>query len=307
LPLDPRIAEIAAATPAHDYETITPAELRRYVEEFTPSFERPGKTVQTSDLSIPGPASELFARRYQAHSGDDLPLVLFFHGGGFVTGSVKTTDSICRAIAQEVPAVVLNVEYRLAPEHPFPAAIEDAYAALLWAHGNASQLAVDRERIALMGESAGANISAVLAHMVRDEKGPRLRHQVLIYPGPDASRSSPSMEENAEGAFLTRASIEYFDRCYVPRAEDRRDPRVSPIRYPSFAGLPPATIVTAECDPVRDEGRAYAEKLTEAGIDVSLREYEGMPHGFFGMHALVEASEQAILFVSERLGAALAK
>lgn len=307
MPLDPRIAAIADATPAHDYEAITPAELRRYVEEFTPSFERPGKAVETSDLSVPGPAAALFARRYQAHPGDALPLVLFFHGGGFVTGSVGTTDSICRAIAQEVAAVVLNVEYRLAPEHPFPAAIDDAHTALRWAFENAEALGVDPERIAVMGESAGANISAVLAHMARDEGGPRLRHQVLVYPGPDASRSAPSMEENAQGAFLTRESIEYFDRCYAPRPEDRSDPRVSPILYPSFADLAGATIVTAECDPVRDEGRAYAEKLAGAGVEVALREYEGMPHGFFGMHALVDASEQAILFVSERLEAALAK
>ena len=307
MPLDPRIAAIAEAMPPHDYHAIEPEELRRFVEESTPHFERPGARVETSDLSIPGPASTLFARRYQAHPGEALPLVLFFHGGGFVTGSVKTTDSICRAIAQEVPAVVVNAEYRLAPEHPFPAAVDDVQAALRFSHAQASALGIDPERIAVMGESAGANLAAVLAHLARDEGGPALRHQVLVYPGPDASRSSASMEENANAAFLTRESIEYFDRCYAPRAEDRKDPRVSPILYPSFAGLPAATIVTAEFDPVRDEGRAYADRLAEAGVCVALREYEGMPHGFFGMHALVEASEQAILFVGERLRAALAR
>ncbi|MEZ4289751.1 MAG: alpha/beta hydrolase [Myxococcota bacterium] len=305
MPLDPRIAAIAAATPAQDYTTIQPDALRRYVEDYTPAFERPGPAVATRDLSIPGPASTLFARRYQAHPGQGLPLVLFFHGGGFVTGSVRTTDSICRAIAQEVPAIVVNAEYRLAPEHPFPAAVEDVRAVLAWCHAEAEALGIDPTRIAVMGESAGANLAAVLAHLVRDEGGPALRHQALVYPGPDASRSSPSMEENADGAFLTRESIEFYDRCYVPRVEDRKDPRVSPILYPSFAGLPSATIVTAECDPVRDEGRAYARCLEEAGIDVVLREYAGMPHGFFGMHALVEASEQAIVFVARRLRGAL--
>jgi acetyl esterase len=164
---------------------------------------------------------------------------------------------------------------------------------------------VDPDRIAVMGESAGANLSATLAHLVRDAGGPKLRHQVLIYPGPDASRSSASMQENAEGAFLSRASIEFFDRAYMPRPGDREDPRASPIRFPSFAGLAPATVVTAECDPVRDEGRAYAARLEAEGTPVVLREYAGMPHGFFGMHALVEASEEAIRFAGERLRAAL--
>jgi acetyl esterase len=305
-PLDPRVAAVAAASPDHDYSSITPEELRRYVDEFTPDFTRPGPEVDTRDLSLAGPASSLAARRYQAHPGDRLPLVLFFHGGGFVTGSIRSTDSICRAIAQEVPAVVLNVEYRLAPEHPFPAAVEDVKGAFDWAWAHAAELGIDPDRIAVMGESAGANLSATLAHLVRDEGGPALRHQVLIYPGPDASRSSASMEENAEGAFLSRASIEFFDRAYMPRPADREDPRASPILYPSFADLAPATVVTAECDPVRDEGRAYAARLEADGTPVCLQEYAGMPHGFFGMHALVEASEEAIRFVGERLRAALA-
>ena len=221
-----------------------------------------------------------------------LPTIVFFHGGGFVLGDLDTHDNQCRALCREAEAVVLSVDYRLAPEHPFPAAPEDCFAATRWAAEHVDELGGDAGRIAVAGDSAGGNLAAVTALMARDAGGPALAAQLLIYPGTDFVGGYPSETENAEGFFLTRADMEWFREQYVAGA-DPTDPRLSPVHAPDLAGLPPAVVVTAEFDPLRDQGDAYARALEEAGVHVIKRSYGGLIHGFFDLGALSPACAEA--------------
>ena len=195
---------------------------------------------------------------------------MFFHGGGYVIGDVDTHDNQCRMLCREAEAVVLSVGYRLAPEHPFPAAPEDCFAATRWAAEHVDRLGGDAGRIAVAGDSAGGNLAAVVALMARDAGGPALAAQLLIYPGTDFAGGYPSETENAEGFFLTRADMEWFREQYLAGA-DPSDPRLSPIAAPDLSGLPPAVVATAEFDPLRDQGDAYARALEEAGVPVIAR------------------------------------
>ena len=227
-------------------------------------------------------------RLYKPHEGNDMGLLVFLHGGGWVIGSLESHDGVCRSLANQSGHAVLAVEYRLAPEDPFPAGLEDCIRATLWAHQNAGDLGIDPTRIAVGGDSAGGNLAAVVAQL----QPVPLVFQALIYPVTDGTCDRPSMTENAEGYLLSRNAMDWFHEHYTVTVEDLSDPRYSPI-FSDLAGAPPAVVVTAGFDPLRDQGNAYAAKLVEAGVDVDHMEYAGMFHGFFSMDAGLNVASEA--------------
>lgn len=244
--------------------------------------------VTSVDQTIPGPAGEIPVRVYTPPTGS-LPwgLVVFYHGGGWVIGGLDTHDAICRDLAAGTETAVLSIDYRLAPEHRFPAAVDDAWAALEWAYKHAGDLDVDPDRLAVAGDSAGGNLAAVMALMARDH-GLGLRFQLLVYPATDFSRRRPSVQENGNGYLLTEASMEWFEGHYVP---DRTDWRASPMLAPDHRGVAPAAVLTCEYDPLRDEGNDYAAKLAAAGVPVTNRCYPGLIHGAFSMMSVIPPAE----------------
>ncbi|MEN8159131.1 MAG: alpha/beta hydrolase, partial [Myxococcota bacterium] len=223
-----------------------------------------------------------------------LPALVYFHGGGWVIGSIDTHDGSCRDLANRIGCVVVSVDYRLAPENPYPAAAEDCYAATKWVSENAAAVGVDPGRIAIGGDSAGGNLTAAVALMARDRGAPALRHQLLVYPVTDADFSRPSYRENAEGYLLTTKAMEWFWGHYVPDPARRQDAYAAPLRAPDLSGLPPAFVLTAEYDPLRDEGEALAARLEQAGVPTRLTRYEGAIHGFFAMGLLAEVARRAV-------------
>jgi acetyl esterase len=245
------------------------------------------------------------ARLYRPAAGT-LPLVVYFHGGGWVVGSVALSDNSCRALANASGCAFLSVEYRLAPEHPYPAAADDAYAATAWAAAHAAELGVDPDRIAVGGSSAGGNLAAVVSLMARDRGGPRIRAQYLHVPVLDHDFTRPSYRANATGMGLTLAGMKWFWQNYVPDLAKRDEPYASPLRAKELRGLPPAIVVTAECDPLRDEGFAYAGRLRSAGVPVRYMEYAGMVHAFMGWASVVPTGAKAITEVGAELRKALA-
>jgi acetyl esterase len=219
---------------------------------------------------------------------------VFFHGGGWVVGDLDTHDSPCRQLAKKAGCVVVSVDYRLAPEHKFPAAVEDGYAATQWVATHAPQVGIDPQRLAVGGDSAGGNLAAVMAQLARDKEGPALVLQLLIYPAVDGAMSFPSVQENGQGYLLTQDSINYYYNHYVPVGIDRRHVLLSPFYAARFTGLPPAHVITAEFDPLRDEGEAYAKKLQDAGVPVTCTRYEGMIHAFFSLEGILDQGKKAI-------------
>lgn len=233
-----------------------------------------------------------------------LPAIVFFHGGGWTVGSLDTHDIVCRSLSNAAQAAVLSVDYRLAPEHPFPAAVEDAVAATSWVADNAARLAIDPTKIAVAGDSAGGNLAAVVALALRDAKdrsNPPLAMQVLIYPAVDQRMNTPSIARLAEGYGLTRRGIEWFRAQYLPSAGDYSDWRASPLLAADHARLPPAYIITAGFDPLHDEGEAYAERLRSSGVAVTYECFEGMIHGFITMGGAIAAANHAIYRVAQAL------
>ena len=244
-----------------------------------------------------GPAGEVGLRVYTPirASAASLPGLVFFHGGGFVLGDLETHDGLCRALANESGCRVVSVDYRLAPEHPFPAAVEDCIAATEWIAANAAEFGVDRARLAVGGDSAGGNLAAVVALVAKQRGAPKLLFQLLIYPVAQlGGAETVSMRENGKGYFLEKASMEWFTKLYCPDASQRTDPRLSPLLARDVTGLPPAYVVTAGFDPLRDEGKAYADKLDAAGVPVTYVNYPGMVHGFFAFRGLVPKAREAV-------------
>jgi acetyl esterase len=266
----------------------------------------PERVARVEDRQIPGPGGTVPIRVYQPRpggSGGPQPVLLWFHGGSFIAGGLDTHDRPLRALANRLGFPVLSVAWRLAPEHPYPAGVEDAYAALLWAaEGDAPDLAIDPARIAVGGDSAGGAVAAVLAQLARDRGGPAVAFQALLYPNTDLAGDGstyPSWAEN-DGRILTRADMERNFALYANGA-DRAQPGLSPLRAPSLSGLPPAFVVTGEADPQRDEGEAYAARLRGVGVTVEHARYPGMIHGFFQMAGVLDAGRDVL----DRTAAAL--
>lgn len=258
----------------------------------------PSPVGEIRDLAATGPAGKIPLRLYRGLGTDasrPQPTLIYYHGGGWVLGNLESHDGVCRDIANAAKCTVISVDYRLAPEAKFPAAADDSIAAAQWIHDNAADLAVDRNRLAVGGDSAGGNLSAVVALHARDNGGPKLKLQVLIYPSADMSSVYPSYEAHAEQLPLTRTTMDWFVDLYLTnREKDAKDWRASPLHAKSLAGLPPAYVITAGMDPLRDEGEAFAAKLKAAGVPVTLKRFDGQIHGFLTMGRIIRDSQVAI-------------
>jgi acetyl esterase len=296
MPLDPQTQALLELGPVlPPVETLTPEEARAGMEQRAPlTAGTPQPVASVVDRRIPGPAGEIPVRIYAPDGPRPMPALVYFHGGGWLVGSLNTHDVVCRALANRAGCIVVSVDYRLAPEHSFPAAIDDAEAATRWVAANASELGVDTDRVAVGGDSAGGNLAAAVALTLRDTGGPRLAYQLLIYPVTDHNFLTRSYVENGEGYRLTRSAMEHYWKLYLGSAGDADDQRASPLRAASLANLPPACVATAEYDPLLDEGRAYAERLREAGVPVEYREYAGLVHGFVAQGGVVDKARDAV-------------
>jgi acetyl esterase len=273
--------------------------LMQAMAGMSPTIDLPIASVE--DRTIPGPGGSIPVRLYTPEGRGAHPLLLYFHGGGWVLGGLDTHDTVCRELAHGAGCAVMSVDYRLAPEHQFPAAPDDCYAALVWAATNAAAIGVDATRIAVGGDSAGGNLTCVTALQARDKGGPRLCFQLPVYPVTNHSLDTPSYRENAKGYLLETESMAWFWGHYLPSDRDGEHAYASPLRATDFRELPPALVITAEFDPLRDEGEAYGKRLQEAGVPTELRRYDGMIHGFFGMSAIMDQAKAAIADASTAL------
>jgi acetyl esterase len=311
MPIDPAAAALIAILEQTfpPLDTVSsPAEARRLAKAMPrpPDVEPVGRV---EDRTVPGPDAEIPVRVYRPAGDAALrPGVVYFHGGGWVICDLDSHDGACRRLTNAVDAVVVSVDYRLAPEHRWPAAAEDAYAATRWVAEHAAELGIDPARLAVAGDSAGGNLTAVVAQMARDRSGPPLAFQLMVYPVTDVSAGRmdyASKRENAVGYFLTNAQMEWYRDQYLAADREGEEPYVSPVRAESLAGLPPACVVTAEMDPLRDEGEAYAAALEAAGVPVTTYRAPGMFHGFFNMDAVLDGSKDAQRVAFDAMHAAL--
>ena len=250
--------------------------------------------ARVEELSIPVAGGTIPARLYAPQASGPLPMMVHFHGGGWVYLNLDTHDGYCRTLANRTGCAVVAVEYRKAPEFPFPIPLEDCFAALRWLVAQAGKLGLDPTRVGVIGDSAGGNLAAAVALLARDQAGPALKLQVLTYPAVDATMSQPSIGENATAPLLGRAQMGWFWQHYNKNAADGKDPRISPLYATDFSRLPPAFIATAEFDPLRDEGASYADKLKAAGVKVEYRRYDGVFHGFMLMAKIIPEGAQLI-------------
>ncbi len=288
-----------------DISEQTPEEARAAIANFAAMQAGAPEPARVENRTVPGPAGDIPVRVY-ASEGDNLPVVMYFHGGGWVLGDIDSHDGTCKQLLAELgDAVVVSVHYRLAPEDKYPAAAEDCYAAAAWVAENGADLGADGSRMAVCGDSAGGNLSAVVSQMARDRGAPAIAAQVLHVPVTDHNYSYPSYTENAEGMLLTRASMVWFWDHYLPSADAGQEAYASPIKADNLSGLPPALVQTAEYDPLRDEGEAYAAALEAAGTEVSLHRYDGVVHDPFMMFAViptgVECLKEAAAFINARI------
>lgn len=292
-----------------DLETLPPvqgrAQTRRQAQVFAGREVRVGSV---RDLTVPGPAGPLPARLYapaETTTGTPAPLLVFFHGGGFVIGDLETHDVTCRIFCRHSGVHVLAIDYRLAPEHPWPAPVEDAVAATKWVLEHASELGADPDRVAVGGDSAGGNLAAIACQVLAGEGGPVPAAQLLLYPTTDARHSGGSAELFAEGFFLTKPQMDWFAEQYLGTSYDADDPRISPV-LGKLEGLPPAVLITAGFDPLRDEGEAYVKALRGAGVPVVHRRFEGMIHGFVNMTAAAHSARDNTVEIAGTLRGVLA-
>ncbi len=298
-----------AAQGGKPIEESTPAEIRAsraQNAEAMAAMAGPQQPVaRVENRTIPGPGGPIPVRVYWPVTGKKLPVFVYLHGGGWVFGTIDSVDRNCRVFANSAECVVVNVDYRLAPEHKFPAAAEDAYAVVSYIAAHPEEFSADAGRIAVGGDSAGGNLATVACLMARDRGGPRPVFQLLVYPVTDYDCSRPSMDEN-EGYLLSRSVMRYFWEHYTSSPDEARQPYVSPMNAKSLAGLPPAMVITAECDPLRDQGEAYAKKLQEFGVPVTTKRYEGAIHVFFQMGAVIDSGRQALADATAALRQAFA-
>jgi acetyl esterase len=261
---------------------------------------------KVENFTIPGPAGPIRARSYAPIAAvGPLSTLIYFHGGGFVAGSLESHDGLCRLFTTEGGFKVIAVDYRLAPEHPWPAAVDDAWAATQWIEENAAALGVDAGRIAVGGDSAGGMLAAIVTQFARDKGGLKIAYQMLLFPNTQMGGETSSMNEFAVGYFLERRVIEYFNSLYLPAGTDHNLPKVSPLRAKDFSGLPPAYVMLAGYDPLHDEGLAYAEKLRAAGGKVTVADYAEMVHGFIYMQTVLPQARDAVAGAAKAVKKAL--
>ncbi|WP_316189188.1 alpha/beta hydrolase [Bradyrhizobium sp. SZCCHNS1054] len=288
------------------YETLTPDEARAYYfAARVVTNPEPPELAEVQEFAIPAPHGAIPARLYRPMRLPDgpAPVLVFFHGGGWVIGNLDTHDIVCRKLAHEGELIVISVDYRLAPEHKFPAAVDDAVGAAQWIADNAAAIGIDARRLSVGGDSAGGNLAAVVALAARDGKGPKIAGQVLIYPATDFTMSHPSHSEPETSVLLTHSVIRWFRDHYLGSAADVHDWRASPARAETLVGLPPAYVLTAGADPLRDEGSDYALRLREAGVAVTYRHFPGQFHGFFTMGKLLDQANVAAVEIGAWLRA----
>jgi acetyl esterase len=301
MPLDRQIQALLHALEAEGIQapsSITPTEARAQRRLSARLMRRgwpPEPVAAVRDLRVPGPVGPIALRAYFPTSRGRSPIVIYFHGGGWVTGDIDTHDAQARVLCNRTGSIVLSVDYRLAPEAPFPAAVADAYAATCWAAENAARdLGGDSETLSVAGESSGGNLAAAVALQARDQAGPAIRAQALVYPALDPTMAYPSIAEYADGYDISADDLRWFYRNYLPDPTTYSHPLASPLAATSLAELPPTAIAVAEFDPLRDEGVAFASRLAEAGVEVVLRDYPSLVHGFFAMDAAAEAAAAAV-------------
>ena len=283
------LLERVARSPLPAYHTVSPFVARRIYRDTRAALAPRAPELPEVRLL----AFENYALRvYRPVRGEPLPALVYFHGGGWTIGDLDTHDVLCRSLAVGARCAVVSVDYRLAPEHPFPAAVDDCVAATRYVAEHARELNI--RGIAVGGDSAGGNLAATVALAARDAGGPRLAFQLLIYPATDQRCATASHERNAQGYLLTRDGIQYFRRAYLPHERDWTDWRASPLLAKSHANLPPALVITAGYDPLLDEGRAYAERLRAAGVEVEYREYADMVHGFVLFGGVLDTANAAV-------------
>lgn len=309
LPLDPdlaRLLELSRQAKYPPFEALTPLQARAAYRASIAAMESaPLEVASVRDVTIEGPGGSLALRIYRGLGTPDdkmLPCLLFLHGGGWVIGGLDTHDRQCRRLATRAGICVIAVDYRLAPEHPFPAALDDAAAALRWIAGQAGELAIAPDAIGVGGDSAGGNLAAALALMGRDGEVPRTAYQALLYPVLDLTADSDSYRRVTEGVPLTAATMHWFIGHYTPRAEDRRGWRASPLRTASLAGAPPALLLTVAHDPLCDEGRAYARRLEDDGVRVIALHHGDQMHGLLGIARYVPAGDLVADHVAALVG-----
>lgn len=308
--LDPQVKkllDLMEAADAPPFESLPPEQARQAFLALNQNIEKVEPVYNVQNQSIPGPDEDIPIRVYTPEGQGPFPALVFFHGGGWVIGNIDSHDNVCRALTNMANCVVVSVDYRLAPEHKFPAAVDDCYAATLWVSEHASEINVDPSRIAVGGDSAGGNLAAVISYLSREKGTPKLVHQVLFYPATDFAADNESRRENAKGYFLTIDAMIYFSNHYLGTKEDYKNPLASPFLIEDLSGLPPATVITAEYDPLRDEGEAYAERLKEAGVPVTATRYDGMIHGFVSMADQVDKGKEALEQAAESLRVAFGR
>nr|WP_246516397.1 alpha/beta hydrolase fold domain-containing protein [Salicibibacter cibarius] len=301
--LDPQarfVLEQLEALGGPPMETLPPEEARAGAN-FSPLAGPPEKVGHVTNKTITGPGGEIPVRIYSPEGEGPFPALVYYHGGGWVIGDLETVDVPCRRIANQTNCIVVSVDYRLAPEHKFPAAIEDAYAAAKWVANDADSIQVDPNRIAVGGDSAGGNLATVVAMMARDKSGPAIVRQILLYPVTNHTFDTNSYEENDDGYFLTTAMMKWFWNHYLRDEKDGENPYASPLLADDLSGLPPAFVITAGFDPLRDEGEAYAERLKAAGVPVEKTRYDSMIHGFCWMPGAIEQGKNALDHVASTL------
>lgn len=310
MPLDPQVKVLRDRRLEGDWKplyTLSLEEARRADLADIRAASGAGEPVaRVVDQTLPGPSGPLPARIYWPSQPGPLPLLVYFFGGGWTLGTIDTSDAICRSLVNRAGCAALSVGYRLAPEHRFPAAVEDCYAGVRWAAEHAVELGADPGRIAVGGDSAGGNLAAAVTLLARDRAGPAIAAQLLVYPNTDYAADTPSLAENDDPALFNRSSVAWYWRHYLEKPEDGMDPLASPLRAPSLEHLPPALVITAEYDPLRDEGERYAERLRASGVPTEHTRYPGMIHGFFAMAGTFEAGGRALDQAADYLRRALA-
>jgi len=310
MPLDPQaqaLLEQMQSQGMPPFDQMTVAQARQVGLEFKNLEGPPQAVAKVEDHLIPSPGGELgLGVRVYTPAGEHqspLPLLVYFHGSGWTIANIDVADTPCRAIANAASAIVVSVEYRLGPEHKFPAALDDSYLATSWVAEHAAELGGDPERIVVIGDSAGGNLAAAVALMAHHRSTPKISQQILLYPATHCNFDTASYRENADGYMLTLGSCRWFWSNYLNSDDDARNPYASPLLADDLSGLPPALVVTCEFDPLRDEGEAYAERLRAAGVPVKLSRYDGMIHGFLWMGGVVDRTQRLIEEIAAEVAA----